>query len=177
MQISAEEEFLIARCIQFEPEAVKAVAGRYGRAVYGFLFSCLGSSTRARRMLANVFIEALRQATPFEEKMPFFFKVLSLSIPKVWSALSKERFSLDLDAIPESKRKARLIFILEALSRISFEDKILILLRDQLELTHEEMAAVVSMTPKEVETVLNKARLGFRSELEQILISGKRAFS
>ena len=164
MKIPAHEELLLARCHRQEPEAIQALADLYGKSVYGFIQSILGNQPEAaKRLMLDTFIEAVREIAPFNMEEPFMVTIMRKLISDLGHRFKteKEAHLLGLD------QRRRMIF--SALSKLSWQEKILILLRDQMDFDFDEMEAVLGHSSRILKNQLKEARLHFRDGLDFLL--------
>lgn len=180
VQITAEEEFLLTQFVSGRPQAVHAIAERFGPSVYGFVLSALGGdSQRAGRIVVNAFAGVLRRVSSTDEKQPpFLIRVLSLACGQI----KKEKPSnaprpvLEEFAGPaiSDSYKRRFTVILKALLELPPQERCLLLLRDQMSFSSEEISHVLGLSAAGVKHRLNPVRTLFHQTIEKhIFESGK----
>ena len=164
--ILPEEEFLLARCLRWDGEALETLAGTYGTPLHVFI--CLissASSSRNQNILVNSMADALKKNRPFDGKIPFLTLAAKFAVA--------EMKGMKNEGIPScfENSEPRLQCLAKTLSKIKPEEKMLLLLRDQLLLSIWEIAYVLAIPESEVIPRLAEARLHFNEILGRILAS------
>ena len=173
MQVSAHEELLLARCLKREPEAVSELTKTYGPPLYGFFYAALsGHSRLARKLTPGAFARALEETVPYQEKHIFSVN----AVHRVMRDLMEHAGQHDVPDEPASSEavNGRLGLTLQSLWRLSPEERIFILLRDQLDFSMPEISFCFSIHESEAKKKLMEARLNFRRSLDIILARKKR---
>ena len=168
MEIAAEEELLLSRAVRLDPAALQNLADQHASSFYGFLLHVfLGDADLARETLVRAWAETLKSFAPFEEKVPFPVALAFHALADIKEPASKK--SRPGFPGPEATREPRLRLIFEALPRLPLEKRILLLLRDQLDFSLEELSFVLSLSEDQLRHRLKEARLALRLEVEHLL--------
>lgn len=169
MKIPSHEELLLVRCRRFETEAIKTLEDLYGRRVYGLLRSILGTrSASAHNLMISAFSDTIRENVPFNMEEPF----LVTAVRKLIAGLPSQVKNLDLSASwPGLDRQRALVF--EALSALPWRERVLLLLRDQMDFDYDEIASILGRSVKNLKTELQQVRLNFRTLIEKFLMQRK----
>ena len=168
VQISAEEELLIAGGLDREPEALRRLADRYGRPVLGFLRAFSGGDEIwARRTVVQALSAPLLDLKPFQERIPFLVDVIGRLVPALESFTPRRKS--ESSTLPEEPVEPRAAIILEALSSLPWRERALLLLRDQIDSSLEEIAFALHLPHDSVQGNLSGVRIHFRRFLDQIL--------
>ena len=163
MKITPSEELILAGCNEGSEHALQELSEKIAAPVYGFLSSSLGKNAgSAHDLFIEAFICGIRNS--LSENTPILVKVLSRLIHDI----SKLPFDKKVLILPENV-SIRAQIILRTLSYMSWNDRVLVLLRDQLDLSHEEMSAVLSMNEHVIKMHLTEARIHFRNYLNEVL--------
>lgn len=167
MPVTPKEEILLARCHRGDSDAIQQLAQDYGNRLYGFLFSCLGArDSEIQELLKSVFQDAFTDYQPFQESEPLMLRLLRTAVHRLRPNL-KHKMPLK----PKVFSDERLALLFDALSFLEPEERILILLRDQQELSHEEIAGVTALATDKVHTHLTVAKKHFGDMIHKIVRS------
>ncbi len=167
MPVTPKEEILLARCHRGDGDAIQQLSREDGARIHGFLFSCLGArDSEIQELLKFVFQEAFTHYKPFQEAEPLLTRLLRSAVHRLRS---------DFKHLPPLKPKTfadeRLALLFDALSFLDPEERILVLLRDQQDLSHEEMAAVLQMSLEKIHALLAIAKKHFGEMIHKIVLS------
>lgn len=167
-RVSPEEELLFARCLKQEPEAIRELGRRYALPLYGLLQSLCGKKAESLDPLViEVFADALKSGEPFALQEPLAVTLTRSLLEKIQKKIRRKKISVSTELADSFDPKLRLLF--KALSGLSWNQKFLLLLRDQLLLSHEEIAGILTLPKAQVPNRLKEARLLFRKNLQEFL--------
>lgn len=165
LKVSADEELLVARSIKRDPEALQTLSSDYGRPVYGFLRSVLGRrSELAHPILIDAFVSILRSTSAFNLTEPILVTVMRYLIKGIQKQLKRKDAKGPLNGL-----NPQLNVMFDGLSRLSWEERVLILLRDQMGFSYEEMTAITSRSEDQIRSQLTESRLHLRSHVREVL--------
>lgn len=165
MKIPAHEELLLARCARRENDAVKTLIELYGERVYGFIRSALGLRAElVHPLLIKSFSETIQETQPFNMTEPFRVTVMRKLIHGITNQLKNK----DSSATEKGMDLQRMI-VFEALSRLAWNRRVLLLLRDQMDFDFEEIASILSVPIKQLRAETQETRLEFRKHIEEVL--------
>lgn len=160
MDESLKEIFVRAR--QAEDGAVKEISERYGRPVYGFLSGLYGEEApQKKKIMADAFADALGEYDP--QTPGFGFPVFVMQ--HLIKALSAEVRTKKQP--PPAGRDPRFVWLLEALGGLSRTQKILFLLRYQMDFLYEEIAWILGEPARNISHQLQKICGLFRRGLAE----------
>ncbi len=167
MDITPAEELLLARCVRKDLEALEALGITYGRPLYSFLFCAVGGNTEiARQILVKCLKSTLSSIEPFEETIPFLIKCLQF-IDKALKKYPPDHHADDpIPADPHLKPNES--STLQALLALNVQERILLLLRDQLLLSLEEISQVLETKRKDLKEAINAVRFKMKSVRQEI---------
>ena len=170
MKIPAQEASLLFRSREQDPEALRELVERYVPPIYGFLYSLLGDKAGQEiRFLTAAFAESLRTLNPSKPKESFLVAVMRRIVPRLLAQLAHRQVRGSWPGL-----EPRLWVLFETLSQLPSEASMLILLRDQMDLSLEDIALVLSKNVRQVKPELNRARLDFRDQIKQTLSMSRR---
>lgn len=165
MKISGDEELLLAACLERNRFAIDKLSLMYGVPLFGFLRSALGARAHlAQNFVTESIVEFLRCATPFNLSEPIHVTLARSILQKVEKQLKSKNSEGPLAGLD---RKLSVVF--DCLSQLSWKERILLLLRDQMEFSLEEMSAVLSLSKMKIRSSLKDARLKLRENLQSAL--------
>lgn len=169
MKVSAQEELLIASCLKKEPEAIRTFSALYGRPIYGFLKSALGIRAElTHSILIRAMSEYLRTTTAFELKEHILVTLMRSLLRDISRELKRK------DSTGSLKEKdPRLTILFESLALLKWQERVLVLLRDQMDFDYEEIASILSLKLEEVKSRIKTARVHFRENIDQLLFKQK----
>lgn len=169
MEIAPEEEFLIARCVRKDSASLERLLQTHGRAVAAFIRMALPMppEEEVKKILARSFAAALKSARPFEENEPFLIEALGYVLDEInrfrANSSTKERIR------KEDVFANRLLLIRKGLDSLTQQERFLILLRDQMDLSHTELARLVPGSPHFLKQKIAEARVKFHQALTRLL--------
>lgn len=165
MPLSVDDESLLANLTQQNPQSIKSLCSAYGPEIYGFLVSLLGlRAIDAHSVLVESFASVAAEAQKGRVREALLIRltreVLNHMRWKLWDSEGETPFE-------GSRQELSLVF--RALSRLAWEERILLLLRDQMDFTYEEMASVLSLSVEAVKTRLAESKKNFRHHINEIM--------
>ena len=170
MIVPARDEFLLARCLKRERTAIEELVAEHARPIYGFFQSALGEKvTLAQPIFVGSFIHLLRKNAHRNLKEPIRVILLRFIIQRI-----QEKLNFKNAGAPLNNLDFRLSILFESLSRLPWDERILLLFRDQMDLSLEEIGAILSKSQNEIRSRLKDCRLNFRKQLENSM-NNKRA--
>ena len=159
-----EEEILLLRCAGGDKTALSELEQKYGQPLYDFLCKISGgSSSRSQSLLLQAFAEGFRLYRPGKAKHSFLALVLRALVKKAAHESAPE------NQPPSKNLDLKAHWILAALRRLSYRQRVLILLRTQMDFLYEEIAFVLSASTPAVKSQLKDARLLFREKIDEVM--------
>jgi hypothetical protein len=166
MEISAHDELLMGRCKNGNPEAIRELVDYYGQPLYGMLYCIFGGNANIPKfLLVQSFTHVLKNIKLFEDKTPFIIHVLKWIYAEMQHSMDLHTTKIEFPK--DQVLASRYVMILETIAALALEEKLLVLLRDQLSLSLNEIGMVLSIPEKNVRQRLSEARLSFRNNLDQ----------
>ncbi|MCM8780448.1 MAG: hypothetical protein NC908_00775 [Candidatus Omnitrophica bacterium] len=152
---------------------VKELFNLYGHKVFAFILYLVGlDQDWAYDICADSFVEAIGMNLSPNES--FLTKLISIAISKARiTKIMPEFGGLDFLQVSEADKGA-LRIVLEAFCKLDFETKVILLLRDQMNLGYEKISNIMHKSEVDVKTKLVQARLLLRKEIENIFNSKTR---
>ena len=168
MQISAREEFLFWGWKTKDKEAFDQILSLYARSLYAFLCGITGGQeSEISSLLVETFSKILR--TPPDPRRPFLVRALHHIANRYGKKGSPEAsHELLLREVDKWQVREQRV-VLEALQRLAWEDRMLILLRDQQELLIDEIQAVLGWPEEQIKKELREARIRFRAKVNEVM--------
>lgn len=164
MNVPAEDRALSARLARNDSGALEEFISLHGGSLYGFLRSALGQRAAfAYSFLAAAFAQTVR-STSSDLKEPLRVILTRSLLSRIQKNLKPKHAE---GPLPGAERRISVLFL--SLACLPWEERILLLLRDQADYSMEELQAVFSKTESEIRGRLQKARLHFREALKKTL--------
>lgn len=162
MRESVEDKVLLLRCLEGQKEALREFDQQYGQRIYDFLCKILGChSSRNQNLLLLSFADAFKRYHSESQEGSFLLFVLRALVRR--AARQKVGDFVEL----HEKDDLRAESILRALRSLPFRERVLILLRTQMDLLYEEIAFVLSASAAAVKVELKEARFSLRKKITE----------
>lgn len=157
------ERELLPRALGGDASALRALFSRYARPVFSYLLNLSGCGRDAAyEKTTELLSDRLRARTAADGEW-FLIDCLRAAI----DAARVLPVRASLEAAPGEPPSWR--FMREALSRLTFDEKAFLLLRDQLCLPYAAIAQVHHLTERDARMRVERARLSLREALENLL--------
>ena len=184
MQSSAQEEILMVRSAGGDKEASRSLVESHHPWVYALAFRVFQNPQAAFETTAAAFSQALKELTPLALQKSFSVLVVEKLIREInkryKEGLPESSLTFDEElnlAVPVPReRRALLGMMVAAIKRLSLEERILLLLRDQAHFPCEEIAMMTGSSLPAVRKRLSETRLKMRKFLIQPLESNPTDF-
>lgn len=162
-----QEEFLIPRCRIGDAAALAQLGDLYGYQIHGFLCAILGEGEgKKERALRESFSEGLRLYSSGKSPLSFLVLVMQALMEILRSDPSLEK---QVQTQPFTVKDLRLQWMFEAFYRLPWKERVVILLRQQMDFSYEEMGFILSESEAVVKTQLKTAREHFRQQVDERL--------
>lgn len=149
---------------------------QYQQRVFSLVLSLIGGDkTMAYDITVSCFIETIRTTPLFWVKKEdiFLIKLAAIAVKKCRDIKPMPFIDeVDFVDLPLIKRKS-LQLMRRALSALPFDEKVLLLLRDQIHLSYQEIAAVFRMSEKDIKIQMSEVRSQLRKKMEEVLGSAE----
>lgn len=173
-----EDLELIQRYLSGDRRAFEPLVDRYQKTVFNVALRMVNDSDDAADITQNVFIKASEKLDTFNPKYKFFSWIYRIAINEslnfVEASRKNERISQDLVAdgkSPEDVLQDDLVAqsVEEGLTRLSDENRIVIILRHFQDLSYDEIGFVLDLPVRTVKSRLFTARQSLKKILSDKL--------
>jgi RNA polymerase sigma-70 factor, ECF subfamily len=185
--VSADEQQLIAECLQGRSAAFGELVRRYQDRLYNTVYRLLDNSEDAQDVVQDAFIHAYQSLTSFKGDSLFYTWLYRIAVNTAISWRRKQRNALRVrfDGVgggsmepadvsvgnepshalerAEEERRVRL-----ALNRVSLEHRAVLILKDMEGQKYEAMAEILQVPIGTIRSRLHRARLEMRQVLEEM---------
>ncbi|MFH1875424.1 MAG: sigma factor-like helix-turn-helix DNA-binding protein [Candidatus Omnitrophota bacterium] len=153
-----------------DEERLQSLIIRYQQKVFALVFYLIGGDQdKTYDICASSFAEAARVRSSLEHEEAFLITLIGIAIERSRAAktipVSNE---LGLLELPDAE-KGPLRMVLKALRALDFDAKALVLLRDQLNLSYSEIAAIMRSSESTTRPKVTQARARLRKMIEDTL--------
>jgi len=151
-------------------ETLKLFINRYRGKIFPLILYLIGNNNdKAYEVTVSSFVEAFRRTPNLDNEEAFEVKLFQTAIEKsretkIMPTVAEPKF---ID-IPPAKKKM-LLMLRDGLQALPFDEKSLLLLRDQLHLSYRIISSVLGIPQGKVLTQINQARLDIRKKVEEAL--------
>lgn len=163
-----EDKILFSRWAKAgSPQALDKLIRMYKDDIYAFVLYLSGCDVNnSYEVTAGIFLDVLRDpGTPTAE--PVSVRLFQTAIDRCRSAKPNFFFNpLDMTNATPSKR-GTLRIVKQVFDSFSFENRAIMLLRDQAGLTYDEIAAIMQIGPREIKTMTAALKNRFREKIEE----------
>jgi len=152
-------------------EELKPIIKRYVGKVYALVFYLIGNdSDKAYQIVTSSYVETFMSVKSLEDEDKVLVKLIQEAI--------KQSHSVEImpsTSVPPFKdvspQRIKILHILSnALQAMSFKDKALLLLRDQLHLSYQNIGTVLGVSQNDARSHINQARIAIRKKVEMALL-------
>ena len=154
-----------------DDDTLKLVINKYLKKVFPLVFYLIGNdSDKAYQITASSYVESFMSIRSLEDENAFLIKLISQAIeqsrdPKIMPSSKEPPFK---NVSPE--RKKMLHIMSESLQALSFDEKAILLMRDQLHLSNQNITAILGISQAQVRSQINQARVAIRKKVEGALL-------
>jgi len=184
--VSADDQLLIALCLEGDPAAFGILVRRHQDRLYNTVYRLLDNAEDAQDVVQDAFLHAYQSLDSFKGDSLFFTWLYRIAVNTAISLKRKRRAVLSLDGsrngeagvdphdpseavrpehaleLQEQERR-----IQQALSRLSPEHRAVLILKDMEGQKYEVMAEILQVPIGTIRSRLHRARLELRELLEQ----------
>lgn len=184
--MSADDNRLIAQCLQGDTAAFGELVRRYQERLYHSVFRLVEHSEDARDVVQDAFLSAYQSLDGFKGDSRFFTWLYRIAINAAISFQRKQRAAVRMETLGDGDRtfepldpseQNRPDFALEqaeqglrvreALNRLSPEHRAVLVLKDMEGQKYETMAEILQVPIGTIRSRLHRARLELRELLEK----------
>ena len=151
-------------------DQLKILISRYQQKVFALVLYLIGGDQdKTYDICAKSFAEAMYGSSYLETEEAVLTKIIGMAIEKSRVTKAIPTFSeVELLDLPDAE-KGPLRLVLKALHSLDFDAKALVLLRDQLNLSYRQIAAIVRNSESHTRSKVIQARIRLREILEDTL--------
>jgi len=152
-------------------ETLKPVIKRYLRKIFALVYYLIGNdSDKAYQITASSYVEAFMSVRSLDNQDQFLVTLVKEAIeqsrnPGTMPSTKEPPFK----NVPPERIKM-LHIISEALQALPFDEKALLLLRDQFHLSNQNIAAIIGISQSNVRSQINHVRIQIRKKVEGALL-------
>ena len=180
---SFSDEYYIERVLQGDHSSYATLVERHKDMVFTIAYRMLKSREDAEEISQDAFMKAYRSLGKFRKKSKFstwlYRIVYNLSVSqlrknkKQFNSLDDEEKKIDIEdthnKIESLENQDRNKYVNQAIENLNYDEKTIITLYYQDELSVEEIAGITQLTHSNVKVRLHRARLKLYDELSKIL--------
>ena len=158
---------LVAECLNGQTEAFGVLVARYEKPIYNIAYRMVHSYEDARDLTQAVFLKAYEKLEQFNPKYKFFSWIYRMAINETINFLQSQKrstpagdYHLAHNQTPEGHYHTRQIAedIDDALSHLTFDYRIVVVLRHFQDLPYNEISQILHIPEKTVKSRLFSAR-------------------
>lgn len=172
-----DDAVLVRQCLGGDSAAFDTLVDRYQRPLYNTALRMTGDSEEARDITQNAFIKAYERLCDYRPEHKFFSWIYRILINDALNHLKQRKLTQGLDAEiashqrpPDEEFDARRqsARIETALRELSFEQRVVIVMRYFNDMSYIEMGTILSLPEKTVKSRLYSARQNLATLLSQM---------
>lgn len=171
-----EDKDIVARCLEGETDAFALLVDRYQTPLYNTALRMTGDSDLARDITQEALVRAYEKLDTFRPDHKFFSWLYRIMVNDALNVLRKQKLERET-ALPapeyhrtpeenywEFERNAVLD---EAIRELSFDHRLVIVLKHFNDMSYEQIAAIIAVPAKTVKSRLYTARQNLAELLER----------
>lgn len=175
-----DDATLIKQCLAGDTEAFGELIERYQKPLYNTALRMTGDAEEARDITQECFLKAYQRLSDYRPEHKFFSWIYRILLNDSINHLKQRKKVHGIEAEVASRAKLpdeeydanRLSAVIEkALRELSFEHRMVIVLRYFNDMSYHEMSEVLALPEKTVKSRLYSARQLLGSSLERIGVS------
>lgn len=169
-----DDQALVRKCLAGETEAFGELIDRHQRALFNTALRMTGDSEEAADLTQGAFVKAYEKLDSYRPEHKFFSWIYRILVNETINALKQRRQQQGLDMEPESsdptpdelhETNVRNLRIETALRELSFDYRLVIVLRYFNDMSYQEMSEILAVPEKTVKSRLYSARQNLASIL------------
>lgn len=182
--MSRDDANLVSRCLAGDKDAFDALVARYERPVYNLVYRVVGNHHDAQEITQDAFVRAYQALPTFRQGAGFYTWLYRIATNLSLDEIRRRRrrpVVLDGDMTQGDDREDPQDALVQgetrhvvhaALQTLPPEHRTIIVLRDLLDLTYEEIAQIQHLPLGTVKSRLNRARRMLRRRLSDGQVGG-----
>lgn len=168
---------LIKRCLDGDSRAFDGLVDRYQRPLFNTALRMTGDTEEARDITQDAFVKAFERLRDYKPEHKFFSWIYRILINDTLNHLKQRKLVQGLDAdtassnrLPDEEFDANRQSerIERALRELSFDQRVVIVMRYFNDMSYLEMSTILSLPEKTVKSRLYSARQNLAALLSQI---------
>lgn len=176
-----DDAAVIAMCLQGDTDAYGELVDRYQRALYNTALRMTGDGEAARDITQDTFVKAFERLREYRPEHKFFSWIYRIMINDVLNLLKQRKLTQGLETEIVSERvapdvefdnKRQSERIESALRELSFDQRLVIVLRYFNDMSYQEISVILSLPEKTVKSRLYSARQNLATLLTQMGVAG-----
>lgn len=168
--VSEKEAMLFDRWLRGDEEALRELIARYESGVYALLIYMSGCSRDdAYRSTADCFTQAVRSRSKKDDAEKFYLQLLAIAVERGKSLTAAPAFEAPAFKDQALQNKESLKLVKQAILQLALKNRLLLLLRDLLNLTYTDVAKLCGIPVAGVRGEMAMARALLRDKLQEIL--------
>jgi RNA polymerase sigma-70 factor (ECF subfamily) len=186
--VNADEQRLISDCLRGQTAAFGKLVSRYQDRLFNTVYRLVGNAEDANDVVQETFIHAYQALSSFKGDSLFYTWLYRIAVNTAisWKRKQRPALRLQLDRGPDGvarepmdvspgsqpghalERAEQGRRVQEALNRLSAEHRAVLLLKDVEDQKYETIAEIIGVPIGTIRSRLHRARLEFRTVLEQM---------
>ena len=171
-----DDAALIRQCLAGDSSAFEGLVERYQKPLYNTALRMTGDSEEARDITQEAFVKAYERLSDYRPEHKFFSWIYRILINGTLNHLKHRKHTQELDAEiasherpPDEEFDARRqsLRIEKALGDLSFDQRLVVVMRYFNDMSYVEMSAILSLPEKTVKSRLYSARQNLAVLLSQ----------
>ena len=171
-----DDATLIRQCLDGNSEAFDGLVGRYQKPLFNTALRMTGDPEEARDITQDAFVTAYERLRDYRPEHKFFSWIYRILVNDTLNHLKQRKQTQGLDAdtvspgrLPDEEFDAnrRSEYIERALRELSFEQRVVIVMRYFNDMSYQEMSIILSLPEKTVKSRLYSARQNLAALLTQ----------
>lgn len=172
-----DDAALIRMCLEGDTGAFDGLVDRYQRPLYNTALRMTGDTEAARDITQDTFVKAFERLREYKPEHKFFSWIYRILVNDTLNHLKQRKLTQGLDAdyvsheqLPDEEFDAqrRSELIEHALRALSFEQRVVIVMRHFNDMSYLEMSTILSLPEKTVKSRLYSARQNLAEMLSRM---------
>ena len=169
-EILEEEVTLLKRYREGDETALTSLIKLYQQKVFVLALYTSGcDANKAYEITASSFVSAIRKSPSFFGKTPFLRAVIRFAIDSAQNFNTLLAPSQMDSSEPSAVKKEIHRVVRRALLALPLEVRLILLLRDQLNLSYEDVSSILKISQEQVKMKLDNARAQLRQQVETMV--------
>lgn len=172
--LNTDDPKLVKQCLRGEPKAFETLVDRYQKVVFNVALRMVGDPEDAQDITQSVFLKVYENLESFDSQYKFFSWIYRIAVNESLNYLQTKKTTDELDENlvaggkpqDDSFHDDQMLQSLErALMRISFDQRVVLVLKHLQGLSYREIGYILDIPEKTVKSRLFSARQGLKEIL------------